>query len=45
MEWFRKVKEGLVPQAKKPIPDGLWTKCTDCGEIIYAKGLEKNLRV
>ena len=45
MEWFRKVKEGLVSQAKKPIPDGLWTKCTDCGEIIYAKGLEKNLRV
>jgi acetyl-CoA carboxylase carboxyl transferase subunit beta len=45
MEWFRKVKEGLVPQAKKSIPDGLWTKCTDCGEIIYAKGLEKNLRV
>jgi len=45
MEWFRKVKEGLVSQAKKPIPDGLWTKCIDCGEIIYAKGLEKNLRV
>ncbi len=45
MEWFRKVKEGLVSQAKKPIPDGLWTKCTDCGEIVYAKGLEKNLRV
>jgi len=45
MEWFRKVKEGLVSQPKKPIPDGLWTKCTDCGEIIYAKGLEKNLWV
>ena len=45
MEWFRKVKEGLVPQPKKPIPDGLWTKCTGCGEIIYAKGLEKNLWV
>lgn len=45
MEWFRKVKEGLVSQPKKPIPDGLWTKCTECGEIIYAKGLEKNLWV
>lgn len=45
MEWFRKVKEGLVSQPKKSIPDGLWTKCTDCGEIIYAKGLEKNLWV
>lgn len=45
MEWFRKVKEGLVSQQKKHIPDGLWTKCTDCGEIIYVKGLEKNLWV
>lgn len=45
MEWFRKVKEGLVSQPKKPIPDGLWTKCTNCGEIIYAKSLEKNLWV
>lgn len=45
MEWFRKVKEGLVPQPKKSIPDGLWTKCKDCSEIIYAKSLEKNLWV
>lgn len=45
MEWFRKVKEGLVSQPKKAIPDGLWTKCNNCGDIIYAKSLEKNLWV
>ncbi len=45
MEWFRKVKEGLVSQSKKTIPDGLWTKCNNCGDIIYAKSLEKNLWV
>ena len=45
MEWFRKAKEGLVPQEKKEIPGGLWTKCDGCGEIIYTKELEKNLWV
>jgi len=45
MVWFKKAKEGLVPQQKKEIPDGLWTKCESCGEIIYVKELEKNLWV
>ncbi len=45
MEWFRKVKEGLVSQRKKEIPDGLWAKCDSCGEIIYVRELEKNLWV
>ena len=30
---------------KKDIPGGLWTKCPDCGEIIYNKKLEENLLV
>ncbi|MFH1752837.1 MAG: acetyl-CoA carboxylase, carboxyltransferase subunit beta [Candidatus Omnitrophota bacterium] len=30
---------------RKSIPDGLWTKCPDCGEIIFNKKLEENLRV
>jgi len=45
MEWFKKPKNGLVSQQKKEIPDGLWTKCESCGEIIYVKELEKNLWV
>jgi acetyl-CoA carboxylase carboxyl transferase subunit beta len=45
MEWFRKAKEGLVPQRKKELPDGLWMKCDSCGEIIYRKELEKDLWV
>ncbi|MCJ7458532.1 MAG: acetyl-CoA carboxylase, carboxyltransferase subunit beta [candidate division Zixibacteria bacterium] len=45
MEWFKKPKTGLVSQQKKEIPDGLWTKCESCGEIIYVKELEKNLWV
>jgi acetyl-CoA carboxylase carboxyl transferase subunit beta len=45
MEWFRKAKEGLIPQRKKEIPDGIWVKCDSCGEIIYRKQLEKDLWV
>jgi len=30
---------------KKDIPSGLWTRCQDCGEIIYNKSLEENLKV
>src|SRR5205823_2236467 len=27
------------------LPQGLWSKCTSCGEILFAKELEKNLQV
>ncbi len=30
---------------KSKIPDGLWTKCEDCGDIIFNKTLEENLMV
>ena len=30
---------------KKSMPEGLWTRCEDCGDIIYNKALEENLRV
>ncbi|MBN1823919.1 MAG: acetyl-CoA carboxylase carboxyltransferase subunit beta [Endomicrobiales bacterium] len=30
---------------KKTIPDGLWTKCKKCEQIIYNKTLEDNLKV
>jgi len=43
MDWFRKNKEGINRQQKKDIPDGLWTKCSECGEIVYTKQLEERL--
>lgn len=30
---------------KKDIPHGLWTRCPDCGELIYNKALKESLRV
>jgi len=41
MVWFRKEKTGLADQEKKNIPEGLWTKCPSCGEIVYSKKMEE----
>ena len=30
---------------KREIPQGLWTKCTSCEEMIFDKDLEENLKV
>jgi acetyl-CoA carboxylase carboxyl transferase subunit beta len=43
VEWFKKAREGLISQKKKDIPEGLWTKCPDCSEIIYVRQLEENM--
>jgi acetyl-CoA carboxylase carboxyl transferase subunit beta len=44
MTWLRKAKEGLkAQQRRRELPDGLWIKCEDCGEILYHKELERNL--
>ena len=43
---FGKPKYTVVKVSrKKSMPEGLWTRCEDCGEIIYNKTLEENLRV
>lgn len=41
MEWFKKTKPGITAQEKKNIPEGLWTKCPSCGEIVYSKKMEE----
>ncbi len=44
MAWFRRSKENISTSVpKKDIPDGMWTKCGGCGEIIHRKLLEQNL--
>jgi acetyl-CoA carboxylase carboxyl transferase subunit beta len=32
-------------RAKKAIPDGVWTKCDKCEQIIYNKELEENFKI
>lgn len=45
MALFGKPKYTIVRLKKKEIPDGLWTKCEECSEVLYNKTLDENLRV
>ena len=41
-----KVKVSTIRLLKRrDIPEGLWTKCEECGEIIYNKTLEEDAKV
>ena len=44
MAWFKRSTENIQTDGqKKDMPDGMWTKCGGCGEIIHKKQLEENL--
>jgi len=44
MPWFKRSKEKISPDSqKKELPDGLWEKCPNCGEIIHKRQLEADL--
>ncbi|MCM8781357.1 MAG: acetyl-CoA carboxylase, carboxyltransferase subunit beta [Candidatus Omnitrophica bacterium] len=45
MALFGKPKYTIVRVRKKEIPDGLWTKCEQCNQMLYNKNLEENLKV
>ena len=46
MAWFRRSKENISSESqKKDTPEGLWTKCESCGEIVHKKVLAQNLWV
>ncbi len=45
MKLFSKRHPSLARRSKRDIPAGLWTKCESCGQLIYNKALEENLRV
>lgn len=47
MSWFKRLKEGIqtATKNKKETPDGLWHKCTRCGEMTTVKDLKENLYI
>ncbi len=42
MFWFKKTKRGIQSKSQKDVPEGLWVKCDECGEIIYRKQLDNS---
>ncbi|MDD2679248.1 MAG: acetyl-CoA carboxylase, carboxyltransferase subunit beta [Candidatus Omnitrophica bacterium] len=45
MALFGKPKYTIVRVKKREIPDGLWTKCEECAEVLYNKTIEENFKV
>ena len=43
--FLKKPKLAAAPSRKRNIPEGLWTKCTQCAVMIYDKELDDNLKV
>ena|SRR5581483_8905616 len=41
--WFRRSHRNGKTQAT--VPEGLWSKCPHCGEILFARDVERNLHV
>lgn len=33
------------PASKRPVPDGIWSKCASCNQVIYQKQMLKNFKV
>ncbi|MCX7898024.1 MAG: acetyl-CoA carboxylase, carboxyltransferase subunit beta [Rhodocyclaceae bacterium] len=48
MSWLQKLLPPRIKRsegAKKTIPEGLWSKCPACAEVLYSEDLLKNLNV
>lgn len=45
MAIFRKPLFNILNRKSREIPEGLWTKCPSCGEVIHNLALAENLRV
>lgn len=43
MSWFKRTGKNIEEHKAKEMPDGLWTKCPDCNEVIYKTQLDENL--
>lgn len=47
MNWLEKLldKKNIISTRKASIPEGVWTKCPSCDQILYRIALEENLEV
>ncbi|MFQ5488241.1 MAG: acetyl-CoA carboxylase, carboxyltransferase subunit beta [Gammaproteobacteria bacterium] len=48
MSWFEKLLPSKIRTEggkKKAVPEGLWTKCQGCGQVLYRTELERTLDV
>ena len=48
MSWFKKILPSRIKtngNARRTVPEGIWTKCKTCNAVLYRAELERNLEV
>ncbi len=47
MSWLEKIldKKNIINTRKASIPEGVWTKCPSCDQVLYCIALKENLEV
>jgi len=47
MSWIERIlnKSNVTQTQKVSMPEGVWTKCDSCGQVLYRAELERNLEV
>ncbi|MDG6309977.1 acetyl-CoA carboxylase, carboxyltransferase subunit beta [Glaesserella parasuis] len=47
MSWIEKIlgKTSSSSSGKSKIPEGVWTKCTSCEQVLYSEELKRNMQV
>ncbi|KYP97080.1 acetyl-CoA carboxylase subunit beta [Sodalis-like endosymbiont of Proechinophthirus fluctus] len=47
MSWIERIlnKSTITPVRRANIPEGIWTKCDSCSQVLYRAELERNLEV
>ncbi|AFP85480.1 acetyl-CoA carboxylase, carboxyl transferase, beta subunit [secondary endosymbiont of Heteropsylla cubana] len=47
MTWIERIlnKSRIVPTHRASIPEGVWTKCNSCSQVLYRAELKRNLEV
>lgn len=47
MSWLEKLldKKNIINTRKASIPEGVWTKCPSCDQVLYRIALKENLEV
>jgi len=48
MSWFKKLLPSRIKtngSSRRSVPEGLWTKCAECGAVLYRAELARNLEV
>ena len=48
MNWFKKILPSRIKtggNGRHTVPEGVWTKCNDCGAVLYREELDSNLEV